>query len=210
MSGIEAPTTDDLNTAVRNLVRAVLEMPDGSVRPANQLAPAGDQTREIATVLILAADELGTPARSVEQTDPDADESTIEVLETPVRFVASVQFYRRPAINANGSRGTDATGAARYGTHAFSRAVLLGQRLQLSSSIETCARMGLCLNDVSGARNLAALVDANWESRGQVDLTFTVISRITAPIRTITTVPLTTLQQDPGDEVHTTTTEVTS
>lgn len=202
-------TMDDLGKAVRSLVRVVMGMPENSVRPADQRAPAGDQTTEIATVKILTADEVGRSARTIEA-DPDDDELSIEALEVPVRFVASIQFFRRPAVNADATTGKDPTGAARYGTAAFDRAVQLGQRLQLSSSVEAMARMGLCLSDVGGARNLAAIVDANWESRGQVDVTFNVISRITAPIQTITTVPLTTQVQDPGDDVHTTTTEVST
>lgn len=195
-------TTDDIGQAVRSLVRVVMGMPDDSVRPADQLAPAGAQTAEMATVKIITSEDVGRVARAVES-DPEDEDASIEALEVPMRFVASVQFFRGPT--------KDATGAAKYSTAAFNRAIELGQRLQLSSSVETMARMNLCLNDIGGARNLADLADANWESRGHVDLTFTVIKRITAPIQTITTVPVTVALQDGEDgEIETRTFEVTS
>lgn len=195
-------TTDELGAAIRSLVRVVMDLPENTVRPANQLAPTGDQVTEFATVNVIMTDPIGQPSRAVDQTDPDDELSTVEAIEVPIKVVASVNFYRSPIA--------DPTGAARHSSAAFDRAVQFGQRLHLSSSIETMARMGLCLTDVSGARNIPAVVDANWESRGQLDVTFQVIARTTAPIRTITTVPLTTQAQSPGDDIDTTTTEVTS
>ena len=186
-------TVDDLNLAVRNLVRVVLAMPDGSVRPANQSAPAGAQTKEFATVKIVTVDvhdgDLGTAADEIDQT------VTNEVLESPEVFVASVQFFRAPT--------KDAGGIALYSMSAFERSVRLVRLLGMSSAIETMRIMGLGLMEVGTPRNLAGIADATWESRGQVDLTFNVISRDIAPIPVIESVDI-TISVPPAPPVTTT------
>ena len=102
-------------------------------------------------------------------------------------------------------------GIARYSNAAFDRAARLEHRLRLSSSLALMNSLGLAFVSASPPRNLAALVEGDtWESRGQVDLTFTVVARESETVQTILTVPLTMKSQAPGGAVHTDTTEVTA
>lgn len=194
-------TTDDLNLAVRNLVRFVLGMPDGSVRPANQTAPSGGQTKEIATVLIMDVEDVGWAASTTEIDDVDPSARN-EAIEVPQVFTASIQFFRSP--------DADAAGIAKQSTAAFDRARRLPTLLQSQANTRAMAEMGLGFESASTARNLTKLSDAIWESRGSVDIRFTVIDREIFGINTIASVPLTTELQGPGGTVQTTTIEVST
>lgn len=101
-------------------------------------------------------------------------------------------------------------GIARYSNAAFDRAARLPQRLWLSSARELMRSMELGFVGASPPRNLNALIDSTWESRGQIDLTFTAVAREAEAIQTVLTVPLTTKSQAPGGAVHTENTEVTA
>jgi hypothetical protein len=92
-------------------------------------------------------------------------------------------------------------GIARYSNAAFDRASRLPQRLWLNAALLTS--LGLKFQGASPVRNLTALVDGTWESRGQVDLTFAVVNRETAVIQTILSVPLTLKSQAAGGAVTT-------
>jgi hypothetical protein len=316
---------DDVNYAVRKLVRTVMAMPENSVRPAKQHAPAGGQVDEMATVEIISDDLVGTPGISYETTGTVPSDVTTERVDQVHRCVASVNFYRRPPTSAylrgfavsddpddyiaildgafdiviDGTNrqvtGIDLSGAttmlgiaaiiqtrlqaelaatrcawdasllrfvitsptttqtsavsgavtstvdldpdppptdvsailglttaggalpvnnragiARYGNAAVDRAARLPHKLWGSAAVALMNRYGLAFLGASPVRNLTALEDGTWESRGQVDLTFSVVSRETAAVETILTVPLTTNSQAPGADVRTTTTEVTS
>jgi hypothetical protein len=192
-------TTDDLNLAVRNLVRFVMGMPDGSVRPANQVAPSGAQTQEIATVLIVDIDDEGWAASTTEIDENDPSQRN-EALEVPQVFTASIQFFRAP--------DADAVGVAKQSTAAFDRARRLPVLLQSQVNTRAMAEMGLGFESATPARNLTAVSNGTWESRGSVDVRFTVIDQELFPIQTITTVPLTTEMQDPGGTITTTNTTV--
>lgn len=187
---------DDLSIRVRRLVRTVMEMPANSVRPAEQLAPAGGQTTEIATVKIIACDDAGWPAYSLEE---NADPTLVtEHLDVPKVFVASIQFFRRPAVNADATGGKTAVGIAKYSNAAFDRAARLAQRLQLSAGLELMTSLGLGLLEVGHPRNLSAIADATWESRGGVDVTFSAIARESADVNAILSAELdVTVQPDP-------------
>jgi hypothetical protein len=87
---------DDLNYAVRRIVRQVMAMPEHSVRPAKQGIAAGGQTDEIGTVDIINDQGLGTGARTYETTGTVPSDVTIERIDQDHQFVASVNFYRRP------------------------------------------------------------------------------------------------------------------
>lgn len=176
-----------MNQAVRFLIRTALGMPDNSVRPAGQTAPAGGQIQEIATVNILDSDEAGYPGVSVED---DGHGGTVVASEVPEIFVASVNFYRAPT--------KDAVGIATYSNAAFDRAARLPQILQKPSNVEIMGQLGLGLLTWSKPRNLRGLADATWESRGQIDLTFNIINRETDAVDTIGTVPITTTMQPGG------------
>jgi len=101
-------------------------------------------------------------------------------------------------------------GIARYGNAAVDRASRLPQKLWMESARTLMHALGLAFVSASTVRNLTALEGGTWESRGQVDLTFTAVNRESETVETILTVPLTTKSQAPGGAVHTETTEVTA
>jgi hypothetical protein len=175
---------DQLNLAMRNLLVAVLGAPPATVRPADQTAPAGGQVDEFITVKIMDCQGLGG-ARDVVS---DGRGGFVEEIQQVKRFTASVNFFKTATA--------DPAKRARRSNAAFDRAARLEQLLHLSASIETMQAMGLGLLDASAARNLAALVDANWESRGQIDLTFDVINREALPITTVVSAPVSITVQE--------------
>lgn len=81
---------EDCNTAVRRVVRTVLDLGEDDVRPADQTAPAGRQSVAFATVKIINVREIGSPSR---RTESDGAGGLNEVLEAPTRVTASVQFW---------------------------------------------------------------------------------------------------------------------
>jgi len=101
-------------------------------------------------------------------------------------------------------------GIARYSNAAVDRAARLPQKLWSSAAVALMNQLGLAFVGASTVRNLTALEDGTWESRGQIDLTFTVVNRETSTVETVLTVPLTTHSQAPGGAAHTNTTEVTA
>ncbi len=190
-------TNDEITIAVCNLVRGAMGMPAKSVRPADQMLPAGGQVTELATVKIISADDLGEPAIT---NTVSADPTKVgELVETPRVIVASVQFFR--------SAAKDGVGLAKWSTSAFDRASRLPLLLGLSQNVATMRAMGLGFLKASQARNLSALADSVWESRGSVDLTFNVIASETGSVDKIASVPLTIITQTPD---QTTSIEVTS
>lgn len=178
---------DAINRAVRDLVRTVMGMPDGSVRPADQMAPAGGQTTEIATVNIISTSEIGWAAQGQVDAEDGTSVASVDQLD---EVVASVQFFRSPT--------KDAAGKATYSNAAFDRAKRLGARLQLPTSVAAMSDAGLGLLRVGHARNLAALADSIWESRGQIDLVFNVSTIETEAVTTVTDVPVGIVFQPPG------------
>lgn len=180
-------TNDALNTALRNLIKTVMGMPDGSVRPANQDAPAGAQTSEIATVLIMTSADIGMAVQG--QTD-NLDGSSTASVDQLESVVVSVQFFRSPT--------KDQTGAAKYATSAVERARSLGRRMQLPSTTAALQALNIGLLDVGTARDLAAVKDSTWESRGQIDLTFDVSSIELEPVITILSAPVDLTFLPPG------------
>lgn len=191
---------DVLNLAVRQLLRIAMAMPDNSVRPAEQSAPAGGQTTQYATVKITDIGDLGWADRSLED---DGAGGTNEVLELPQQFVASVNFY--------GSAAKDPVGKAAYAVDAFERAARVKHVLQLSENIELMTTIGIAFVKASRARNLSAIISGStWQSRGQVDLTFSCIAREASAIATALSAQITISTLTPSGVVQTRTTEVTS
>jgi hypothetical protein len=189
---------DDLNKDVRKLVRVVMGMSANSVRPADQIIPAGGQVAEFATVKVIAAPDVGWGDVSLSEVS-DVTTEHVDVLK---RATVSVQFFRGPA--------KDDAGLAKYTNVALDRAARLVQRLQLSASIELMNQLGLGFLGAGEPRNLTGVVDANYESRAQVDLIFSIANRESAPVQTILSVPLSISVQDPGGTEQTRTSEVTT
>jgi len=190
--------TDLANACIRELIRRAMGMPVKTVRPAKQDAWSGGQVTEIATVEIISAETIGTGAITMATTGTVPTDVTTERIDNPIRITASVNFYR--------SATADAVGIARFSNAAFARAASVEQRLGLNGSIALMRAMGLGFESASTARDLRSLIDATWESRGQVDLTFTFINRETATIATILSATPTMIDQSPGGGVHHTTT----
>lgn len=192
----------DVSRIIRALLVAVTGLPEADVRPADQVAPSGHQSKEYVTVRIDDVDGMGTPARSHTATGTVPNDVTTEHADQAEVMVVSVDFYRGP--------NTDGAGIAKYTNKAFDRAARLPQQLALAVNVERMRAAGLGYLGASRPRNLSGVVDHTFESRGQIDLTFNVVNRESAPVETILTVPLTAKFQAPGGAVVTTTTEVTS
>lgn len=189
-------TIDDIATAIRYLIRRAMGMPDNSVRPSGQSAPAGSQVAEMAIVEITDAEDVGFAADGVE---PDGSGGFLATSEVPERITASVNFFKSPT--------RDAAGLATYSNAAYDRARRLNQVLQLPANVQLTAILGLGYLGAGKPHNLRALADQTWESRGHVDLYFNVINRETSPVATIASLEFTVSQQPSGASQ---TTEVTT
>lgn len=145
--------TDLVNASrkVRELVRLTLGMPENSVRPANQHAPA-DGVEQFATVLLTIIEPTGWDDSRFENTADTPTAAGRPVHETIIgqrRCMASVQFFRGDA---------------------YAKALRLGTLLQMSAAQERMSNMGLGLIRVTGAKDIAALINTFFEPRGQIDL----------------------------------------
>lgn len=182
-------TTDEIARNVRTLVRTVMGMPDNSVRPANQAAPVGGQVAQFATVQLVSSSEVGWANAGQVDNNDGTSVASVDQLES---VVASVNFFRGADVAA------DPAGLAKAGSSAVTMARRLGQRLQLPSSAALMNDLGLGLLSVGEVRDLSSLVDANWESRGQVDLTFDISNQETEAVTTITSADVGLSFQPPG------------
>jgi hypothetical protein len=196
--------TGACNDCVRYLVRTLLGMPDGSVRPANMSFPAGAQSSAYATVLIMTDEDLGFPD-AVRSTatgvngQPDIAnllESSSEIHE----FVASIQFFRDGAV--------DAQGLTSYGDSAFDRAARLAQLLQTTAGWDIQDRIGIALVAKGPARNASIEVDGQMESRGIIELTFRVENIETVTLAAMASASFGIQVQQPGGRIDTQTLEV--
>ncbi len=192
---------------IRDVVRQALVMPANSVRPANQANPVGPADEEFATVLIQSAEASPDPAvREIAVADqPTLMDFTLDDVQT---LQCSVQFFK--SRGASGNSGMDTAGLPKYSSVAFDRAARLPQRLLLPDSVERLFRYGMGFIDASTPKNLTAIVDALYESRGQIDLTFAVVNRETLRISIYDHVPIDLRVAWPGGQTDTRTLEVTS
>lgn len=155
-----------VNTAIRAIIRDMLDMPAGSVRPANQDAPVGDS--QFATVLLMSARSLGwAQPKNTNEAAPSTNVN--ELIESQVEVLASVQFFKGDA---------------------FTKAKRLELVLQSSPAREQILNAGLGLVRFSQARDLSAIDATVFEPRGQIDITFSVIASEQFSIPTYTTFPI--------------------
>lgn len=148
--------------ALREIIRALLGMPEHSVRPANQNAPTGTMQDQFVTVLISSVTSEGWD----DQTFRDLPSPSLEVEERAEgqrRLVASVQFFRGDAFN---------------------KACRLRTLLGLSSAVAACRAAGLGFIQASAVRDLSVVVDTYWEARAQLDLEFYFITDETSNMPT--------------------------
>lgn len=170
-----------INKVLRQLVRETLSMPENSVRPANQNAPAGAKNEQFATVLITSI--IGALWGEYKLKDEAAPSLNVqESVTVQYTISVSVQFFRGDA---------------------YTKAQRLGVLLQTSSAIARMQALGLGLVGVSTARNLTAAVDTFWEERGQIDLEFHLIAQEIMSVPTYGTFRI-----DVSDNSSTTSSEV--
>lgn len=166
---------DGINTLFRTLIRQTMGMPSNAVRPANQAAPVGLPSAPFATVLITDVNSSALAiTKQVNQASPSLliDESVI--VHSIVSL--SIQFF-------NGL--------------AFTQAQRLGVLLQSSAVIERMNVLGIGLLKIGVARNLTGLIDTFWESRGQIDLEFSLLAREQMVLGTYGTFPLAVHYESP-------------
>jgi hypothetical protein len=197
---------DALNRALRELVRLIMGMPAGSVRPAHQNSPRGLAGENYATVLVADVVPSAQPESLIVQVDGVDTEAVV----IPQEAMVSVQFYKVKAdATAAGQRALDGAGIPQWSTFAFDQAMRLGARLGLTSSWEMRRGMTLGLSRVGTARNLATVNDAVWESRGQIDLWFNVMALETETTTTFGEIGEINIKvESPDGTVHTKTIEV--
>lgn len=162
------PDIKATNKKVREIVRTLLNMPENSVRPANQNAPTGTLDTQFATVLISAVSQKGWD----DTTGKDEAAPSTNVSESAVglrRFVASVQFFRGDA---------------------YTKACRLRTLLGLSNATDKLQAAGLGFIRASPAKNLTTVIDTYWEERGQIDIEFYLIAAETVSTPTYGRFPI--------------------
>jgi hypothetical protein len=170
--------SDTINDALRGLIRGLLEMPQGSVRPANQNAPVGTISEQYATVLLNNFAPTGQDDHTISDFDlpPDASATAVNQNTSGCRtFSASIQIFRGDA---------------------FSKTVRLSTLLQSAEARENLQNLGLGLVHISPALNLTALVDTNWEERGQLEVEFSCVSTEQSTLETYGTFDIETRTAD--------------
>lgn len=139
----------DLNRKLRQLVRHCTGMAETEVRPANQLGPAtGDKW---ATVLII---NVRAPGPSFNTWSNVSATQVKETEGTHYQCTVSFQFFRQDAV---------------------ALANKLRDRISLSSALQLMQDLGLGYVSAKPVRNLAGVVNSNWEERAQVDMDFHVV-----------------------------------
>lgn len=172
-----------INKVFRQFFRELLGMPEDSIRPANQNAPAGSRTDQFATVLITNID--GALWGTYRLKDEDAPSLNVqESVIVQYTISLSVQFFKGDA---------------------YTKAQRLGVLLQTSSAIAKMQALGVGLVGASAARNLTAVVDTYWEERGQIDLEFHLVAQEVMSVPTYGTFKI-----DVSTESSTTSSEVTA
>jgi hypothetical protein len=163
-----------IEKAFRLNIRTLLQMPENSVRRANQFdpPPAGDQETQFATVFIQQLGSTGWDEVTHQDVSGDGgygeggygdggygtgeSEDVTEFITGQRHFIASVQFFRLDAL---------------------SKANSLTALLQSSTSVQTLLAAGIGLGKIGTVRNLTTDVDSFFENRAQLDVEFYVISQ---------------------------------
>lgn len=164
---------DTTNTALRNLIRSLLGMPAGSVRPANQNAPTGSATDQFATVLLTPIGSEGTDDYLL---SPGLNPNEItEKLVGSRRITASVQFFRGDALT---------------------KASRLESLMSSSRAIAAMQAAGLGLVTIHPVVNVAEKVDTYWEPRAQVSLEFYLITEEQDTLQSFGTFPVSVVEEN--------------
>jgi hypothetical protein len=169
---------DELNRTLRGIIRVATGLAADAVRPADQHGPTGDAVAEFATVRIMSMEPVGASSNLSYAADASPTATVVtENIDTVYRAVVSVNFFKGPA--------KDAAGVPKYSNAAFERAVLLPRLLHQASAVLAMQQAGIAFMSASLPRNLTRAVDNVNESRGQIDLTFSVANRQSQSVPTI-------------------------
>jgi hypothetical protein len=171
----QGPGTDRIGKAIHDVIAAAMGMDPKAVRPAGQNAPTGRVDKEFAIYQITSAEDAGFPEA---EATPQAFGTATEAAFVPQYLTVSVNFYRGKSPSA------DAAGLPVFTTGAYDRAKRLPLRLRLTPFAELLRSYGLGFIGASEPRNLSGFADAHHESRGQVDLQFSIIALETSDVAT--------------------------
>lgn len=128
-------------TELRNLVRRLLSLPDGSVRPAKQAGPTGGQP--FVTVYRTRTQPLGVETRAF-----DGAEERETIRSSYLSFVS---------VNA-------------FGTEAYELMLKLRSVLASSGGIDGMKAIGGGVVDAGEVLDLSAIVGAGYEERARIEL----------------------------------------
>ncbi len=197
--------TDALAWALRDVVQVALEMPENSVRPSRQNAPAGSEGANFATVFVYAIKTRGTPSFSrTLSASPTATDLAWQ-LDVYKEFTASVQFFKPACAPTTDTDAVfvDAQGIPDQNQWAFDQAERLPDRLWLPPARERMQKYGIAFLSKSGpARDLTEQNNALWESRGQIDLDFGIVNREIARVQFLATLSGAVTVAQPGGNVQ--------
>ena len=184
------PGTDRMGDAIASLIALACDMDTSKVRPENQNGPTGNVGESFATYRIIATDEEAVRESSIEIQD---DGTELEVITQHQVVTVSFNFYRGK------NPKTDGAGLPAFTTSGFDMAKRLPLRMQLNGVVEARRDLGIGYRGAGRPRDLTSIVDAHWESRGQVDLYFTVVAQENGPISTFQAVGGTTIKVEEPD-----------
>ncbi len=182
-----------LHRALRFVVRSAMGMPPGSVRPANQMSPTGAVTDEYATVMITGKRDVALTKSVIGQANDapaPSDQRFVEVLDTLSEVDASIQFFK--------SAKADGAGQPMWSLAGFGRAMRLPLRLRFDRVAAIMRAMNIALIDCGPARDLSEIVNGAWQSRGQVDASFYMVSREVDAAEIITSAEIDGQYEGPG------------
>jgi len=141
-------------TALRNLLRRLLSLPDGSVRPADKPAPTGDAP-------FLSVKLVSSPALGAERRDFDGEKEQETITSS---------YLSKISVNA-------------FGTNAYDLMLKARSVLASSAGISGFRAMGAGLVSVSDVLDLSAIVGAGYEARARIELQVSHIHRVVTDLK---------------------------
>ncbi len=156
-----------MNREIRRVIQHTTGLPAADIRPANQAAGAIGKTW--ATVLIISAQGLGIESVKREKNKNDERQQITETLTRQLELTVSVNVFGENAIQT------------------LSR---IRDRMLLSSTRQLMQEVGLGYIRMGTVRNLSAVIDMQWQERGQADLQLHAISTESEDLRTFGVFPI--------------------
>lgn len=164
-----------INTNVRTMIRTLLGMANGSVRPANQNDdPSGDQGEDFATVLLYLTQPKGWDERTEKPLFGDPF-TNVETLIGVRQCTASINFFRGPA---------------------YQRAMRLQGIFQTSAAIDLMNLYNMGFISAGRPQDLSAVQSTSFEARAQIDIDFYVTITESNNLDTFVEFPITVVTED--------------